>query len=73
VRIRPSRPRRTAPRSCSGLDDHRLLYLFLYDVWTDLYGRVFADRMVAIERRIGPGYDRGQRQARLAALRDPSS
>jgi hypothetical protein len=63
----------------SGLDDHRLLYLFLYDVWCDLYGRDFADRMVAIERRIGPAYQsawtwalamtREQRQARLAALR----
>jgi hypothetical protein len=62
------------------LDDHRLLYLFLYDVWTDLYGRDFADRMVRIERRIpGPGdYDaawswalamtREERQARLQAL-----
>lgn len=63
----------------AGLDDHRLLYLFLYDAWTDLYGRDFADRMVAIERRIGPAYDstwrwalamtRGERQDRLAALR----
>lgn len=62
-----------------GLDDHRLLYLFLYDVWTDLYGQAFADRMVSIERRIGPAYEeawawamamtREQRQARLAALR----
>ncbi|HEX8263520.1 MAG TPA: hypothetical protein VF547_11655 [Allosphingosinicella sp.] len=69
------------PRT-GGLDDHRLLYLFLYDAWTDLYGRDFADRMVAIERRIGPTYEaawswalamsREQRQARLAALRaDP--
>lgn len=63
----------------SGLDDHRLLYLFLHDVWTDLYGRAFADRMASIERRIGPAYEsawtwalamtREQRQARLAALR----
>lgn len=64
----------------TGLDDHRLLYLFLYDAWSDLYGRDFADRMVAIERRIpGPGdYDaawtwalsmtREQRQSRLRAL-----
>lgn len=68
----------TLPRG-SGLDDHRLLYLFLYDVWTDLYGRDFADRMVSIERRIGPAYEaawtwalamtREERQARLAALR----
>jgi hypothetical protein len=68
------------PRT-AGLDDHRLLYLFLYDAWTDLYGRAFADRMVAIERRIPGGYDydaawtwalamtRAERQARLAALR----
>ncbi len=70
------------PRA-AGLDDHRLLYLFLYDAWTDLYGEAFADRMARIERRIGPAYEsawdwalamtREQRQARLAALRNPSS
>lgn len=70
------------PRT-AGLDDHRLLYLFLYDVWTDLYGRDFADRMVSIERRIGPAYEsawtwalamtREQRQARLRALRAQST
>ncbi len=68
--------------SDSGLDDHRLLYLFLYDVWTDLYGEGFADRLASIERRIGPAYDsawtwalamtRDERQARLAALRSKS-
>jgi hypothetical protein len=72
----------TLPRT-AGLDDHRLLYLFLYDVWTDLYGQAFADRMVAIERRIGPAYEaawtwalamtREQRQARLGALRTAAS
>lgn len=63
------------------LDDHRLLFLFLYDVWTDLYGQDFADRMVAIERRIPGRYDydaawtwalamtREERQARLRVLR----
>ena len=63
------------------LDDHRLLYLFLYDAWTDLYGKDFADRMAAIERRIPGGYDydaawtwalsltREERQERLGALR----
>lgn len=66
------------PRTAE-LDDHRLLYLFLYDVWADLYGNAFADRMVSIERRIGRQYDaawtwalgmtRDQRQARLRALR----
>jgi hypothetical protein len=71
------------PRT-AGLDDHRLLYLFLYDVWTDLYGRAFADRMVAIERRIPGRYDydaawtwalamtREERQARLRQLRPDS-
>lgn len=41
----------------AGLDDHRLLYLFLYDAWSDLYGEAFAERMSRIERRIGPNYD----------------
>ena len=69
------------PRTAD-LDDHRLLYLFLYDVWTDLYGRAFADRMVSIERRIPGRYDydaawtwalamtRAERQARLRASGD---
>ncbi|HYD12076.1 MAG TPA: hypothetical protein VEC11_04455 [Allosphingosinicella sp.] len=68
------------PRT-AGLDDHRLLYLFLYDVWTDLYGQEFANRMVRLERRIPTGYDydgawtwalamtREERQARLRGLR----
>ena len=63
------------------IDDHRLLYLFLYDAWTDLYGQDFADRMVRMERRIPGAYDydaawswalamtREQRQARLSELR----
>jgi hypothetical protein len=68
------------PRTAD-LDDHRVLNLFLYDVWTDLYGPAFADRMVSIERRIGGRYDydaawtwalamtRDERQARLRELR----
>lgn len=70
----------TMPRTAD-LDEHRLLYLFLYDVWADLYGTEYAGRMVAIERGIEGRYDyaaawdwalsmtRGERQARLAALR----
>lgn len=69
------------PRTAE-LDDHRVLNLFLYDVWTDLYGQAFADRMVSIERRIGGRYDydgawtwalamtREQRHELLRALRD---
>lgn len=66
-------------RTQAGLDDHRLLYLFLHDAWSELYGPAFADRMAAIERRIGPDYDeawnwaltmsREERQARLRSLR----
>ena len=63
------------------LDDHRLLYLFLYDAWTDLYGEAFAERMAGIESSIPGPYDyaeawrwalsmtREERQERLAALR----
>lgn len=59
--------------------EHRLLNLFLYDVWTDLYGRDFADRRVEFERRKGRRYraawawalamSREERRARLQALR----
>jgi len=64
------------------VDDHRLLYLFLYDAWTVLYGRGFADDMVRMERQIPLAYDYSaawdwalamtyaQRQARLRALRE---
>ncbi len=70
----------TLPRT-NETDDHRLLYLFLYDVWTELYGRPFADRMVSIERRISGPYDydaawtwalaqsHEERQARIQDLR----
>lgn len=70
----------TLPRR-AGMDDHRLLYLILYDVWVDLYGREFADLMVWIERQIPGAYDyaaawdwalsmtREQRQARLHGMR----
>jgi len=68
------------PRTAE-MDDHRVLYLFLYDAWTDLYGRDFADRMVAIERQFRANYDydaawtwalsmtRAERQERLRWLR----
>jgi len=63
------------------IDEHRTLFLFLYDVWTDLYGQAFADRMVSIERgrRVSYDYDaawtwalsmsRGERNLRFQALR----
>jgi hypothetical protein len=41
------------------LDEHRLLFLFLflYDLWTQLYGKEFADREVAFERTLKGLYD----------------
>jgi hypothetical protein len=30
-------------------DDHHLLFLYLYDVWVELYGKEFADAQVKIE------------------------
>jgi hypothetical protein len=44
-------------RRTTDLDDHRLLYLFLHDVWSRLYGSDFADRMAQIESRIAGRYD----------------
>ena len=32
------------------VDDHRVLFLYLYDVWVKLYGKKFADDMVEIEK-----------------------
>jgi hypothetical protein len=32
------------------IDEHRILFLYLYDVWMKLYGKDFADRMVKVEQ-----------------------
>ena len=44
-----------AHRLASGLpfkgDHHELIFLFLYDVWVDLWGKEFADEQVKIESR----------------------
>jgi len=39
-----------------GLDSHKVLNLFLYDVWISLYGKGFSDRMVEIEKSRGEIY-----------------
>ena len=39
------------------IDEHRLLFLYLYDVWTKLYGKSFADRMVEVEKKRKGIYD----------------
>ena len=33
------------------LDEHRILFLYLYDVWESLYGKDFADQQVEVEKR----------------------
>lgn len=37
-------------------DPHKMLFLWLYDAWEELWGREFADRQVAIERSRGGPY-----------------
>src|SRR5262245_43753175 len=39
------------------IDEHRILFLYLYEVWTKLYGRDFADRMVEVEKKRKGIYD----------------
>lgn len=39
------------------IDEHRILFLYLYDVWKKLYGRDFADRMVEVEKKRKGLYD----------------
>lgn len=39
------------------LDEHRILFLFLYDVWTELYGTDFANRAVEVEKKRKGIYD----------------
>jgi hypothetical protein len=39
------------------LDEHRLLFLYLYDLYVDLYGKEFADGQVAFGRTLKGLYD----------------
>jgi hypothetical protein len=39
------------------LDEHRVLFLILYDVWERLYGKGFADEQVEVEKRRRGVYD----------------
>src|SRR5262245_50914651 len=41
----------------SDLDEHRLLFLYLYDLWVDLYGKEFADAQAAWEKTLKGLYD----------------
>ena len=69
-------------RTRDEIDEHRKLFLVLYDMWIALYGQEFADRMVQVERGRKGLYDYDsawtwalalspeQRAARFAGLRD---
>jgi hypothetical protein len=39
------------------VDEHRLLFLYLYDVWVKLYGKSFADSAVEVEKKRKGVYD----------------
>jgi hypothetical protein len=39
------------------LDEHRILFLYLYEAWEQLYGKDFADREVAFEKTLKGLYD----------------
>jgi hypothetical protein len=44
-------------------DEHPTVFLFVYDVWVELWGREFADEQVAIEGRRGGEYPTAWRDA----------
>jgi hypothetical protein len=51
-----------AHRLISGLvsknfDDHPVIFLFVYDVWVELWGREFADEQILVESRRTGRYD----------------
>ena len=39
------------------LDEHKVLFLILYDIWDKLYGKEFADRAVEVEKKRKGIYD----------------
>jgi hypothetical protein len=39
-----------------GEEEHKYLFLWIYDIWVKLYGREFADAQVAVERQRGRMY-----------------
>jgi hypothetical protein len=40
----------------TSVDEHKDIFLFLYDVWIELFGKDFADKMVEIEKAYGEVY-----------------
>jgi hypothetical protein len=54
VRARLNAQLTTRPKD---LDEHRVLFLFLYDVYTRLNGKDFADQHVEFEKKLKGRYD----------------
>ena len=52
-----------------GEDDHKVLFLWLYDLWVKLYGQQFADAQVAVEKQRGRMYP-GDWEEALAMSRE---
>jgi hypothetical protein len=44
-------------RTTAEIDEHRKLFLVLYDIWVTLYGKEFADRNVVVESQRKGLYD----------------
>ena len=44
-------------RKTKEMDEHRVLFLILYDIWEKLYGKDFADNAVAVEKTRKGLYD----------------
>jgi hypothetical protein len=63
--------RLVSPLTPRRFDDHPIIFLFVYDVWVDLWGQEFADRQVEVEssRRGRYDYEGAWRQT-LALGRD---
>jgi hypothetical protein len=49
--------RLVSPLTPRRFDDHPVIFLFVYDVWVDLWGQEFADRQVAVESSRRGRYD----------------
>ncbi len=57
------------------IDEHRILFLYLYDVWESLYGKEFADQQVVIEsgRKGLYDYDTAWKWAKAISKEDRAS
>ena len=49
--------RLVSPLTPRRFDDHPVIFLFVYDVWVDLWGQEFADRQVEVESSRRGRYD----------------